>query len=107
MSLVHPFKLIDQPLRLRRTAGDDYTVLVADLTAGRIMRKPMAGGGENWLWSLTGPYLPPGLQPSYGDCLSLDLAKDAMKAKFQAWLHWAVAQGGDVHWHMGAERTRP
>lgn len=107
MALIDPARLVSQPLRLRRTAEDDYAVVVADLIAGRIMRKPIAGGVEVWFWTMTGPYVPPQLRPLSGDAETLDDAKDAFKAKFLAWLHWAATQGGDVQWHQAAQRLSP
>lgn len=46
MSLIDPSALVGQPLRLRRTAPDVYALLIADKLTGRIMRKPVAGGGD-------------------------------------------------------------
>ena len=100
--VIDPSSLIGQPLRLRRIGEDDHVVLVRDLTSGRIMSKTMAGGTTAWFWTVTGPYLPPELQPASGEAETLDEAKACFKSKFGAWLHWAVAQGGDVHWHGGA-----
>lgn len=82
-------------------------VLIAHKLPDRIMRKPVAGGGDVWLWTVTGPYLSPNLQPSAGDAASLEEAKEAFKLKFMVWLHWAVAQGGEVHWRGGAEKAVP
>ena len=105
--LIDPASLIGQSLRLRRSAEEDYAVVVGDLIAGRILLKPMAGGGEVWLWSVTGPHVPPQLHPASGDSASLEEAKGAFKAKFMAWRHWAVAQGGDVNWHTAVPRVEP
>ena len=107
MSLLDPATLVGQPLRLRRTAPDDYAVLVADMITGRIMRKPVASGAEVWLWTVTGPYLPAGLQPSAGDSPSLEDAKAAFRSKLDKWLAWAIAQGRKAYWHTGADRTTP
>lgn len=107
MPLIDPASLVSQPLRLRRTAEDDFAVLVADLIAGRIMRKAVAGGFEVWFWTLTGPYVPPQLRPVQGDAETLDEAKEAFKGKFLSWLHWAATQGGDVHWHVAVQRQTP
>ena len=105
MSKIDPSTLVGQPLRLRRTAAGDYSVVIGDLPAGRIMRKPVAGGSEVWLWTVTGPYLPPGLQPAAGDAQTLDEAKAAFRAKYDAWLQWALAQGCEAVWHTGAHRS--
>lgn len=97
--LIDPKTLVGQQLRLRKTAEADYTVRVADLAAGRIMRKPVAGGSTVWLWTVTGPYVPPKLQPSHGDAESLDAAKEAFKVKFRAWLLWANSRSGEATWN--------
>jgi hypothetical protein len=84
-------------------ACDD--AVVGNLIAGRVMLKLVAGGGEAWLWSVTGPYFPSDLQPTSGDAESLEAAKVAFKLKYNSWLYWAATQGGDVHWHTGAPRV--
>lgn len=107
MALIDPARLVSLPLRLCRTAEDDYAVLVADLIAGRIMRKAVAGGVEVWFWTVTGPYVPPQLRPAQGDAETLDAAKEAFKGKFLSWLHWAATQGGDIQWHGAVQRQAP
>lgn len=96
---IDPETLEGLPLMLRQAAAGDYTVAIAGRLAGRIMLKPVSGGRGVWFWTLTGPYIPPQLQPGNGDCASLDAAKAALKAKFEAWLLWAKGQGGAAVWH--------
>ena len=79
-------------------APDDFAVRIDGRLLGRIMAKPMAGGSVVWIWTITGPYLPPELRPASGDAESLDAAKAALKAKFGAWLQWAAGRGEAV-WH--------
>ena len=102
--IVEVASLMAQPLMLRRIAEDDYTVRCGALTVGRIMLKPLSGSRAMWLWSVTGPYLPPELQPGSGDAESLEEAKAALKARFDAWLHHAAVRGGEGHWHQGAAK---
>ena len=59
----------------------------------------LAGGGTVLLWTVTGPYILPDLQPSHGDAETLDEAKQAFRAKYVAWLHWAVSRLGEATWN--------
>ncbi len=45
---------------------------------------------ESWLWTITGPYIPPELQPSQGREDTLSKAKAAFRAKFDSWSSWAM-----------------
>lgn len=64
---IDPASLSNMPLKLRRAAAGDFTVAIAGLVVGRIMLKPEQGGSGVWFWTLTGPYIPPALQPGNGD----------------------------------------
>ena len=52
-----------------------------------------------WTWSITGVYVPQDLQPSHGTAETPEEAKAAFKAKYDAWLAWAVELDHDVVWH--------
>lgn len=105
MSLyIDPATLEGQPLILKTAAPNDYTVMVLDRIAGRIMAKPVTGGRTVWFWTVTGPYLPDRLRPGDGDAESLEEAKAAFRAKFDAWLAWARDLQHPVMWSQGAER---
>ena len=97
-----PQKFTDQPLLLKTTyegAENDHAIHCAGHLVGRIMLTPMSGGAESWLWTMTGPYIPPELQPSQGRADTLAEAKVAFREKFDAWLTWALEQAGPVPWH--------
>ncbi len=100
--IVNIAPLHGKPLILRRIGEDDYSVRVADLSVGRIMLKPVSGGSAVWLWSITGPYMPPQLQPSSGDAGSLDDAKTMIKSKWLSWMFYAASRGGEAEWHVGS-----
>jgi hypothetical protein len=87
MTAIFPQMFTDQPLILKTTyegAENDHTVRCAGHLVGRIMLTPMSGGAKRWLWILTGPYLPPELQPSQGRADTLAEAKLAFREKFDA-----------------------
>jgi len=95
MTTIHPQQFVDQPLLLKTTyegAENDHAILCAGHLVGRIMLTPISGGVESWLWTVTGPYIPPEFQPSQGRADSLAEAKKAVREKFDAWLIWALAQ---------------
>ena len=74
-------------------------VLVDGLCAGRIMCRLRSFGEVVWTWSITGPYVPPELQPASGDCAPIDEAKAAFRAKFEAWRNWALGERRAAAWH--------
>lgn len=94
-----PSTLKDQQLVLTATAPGDYSVRILDHAAGRIMAKRLAGGREVWFWTLTGPYIPSHLFPGHGEAETLIQAKTEFRAKFDAWLAWAMELGHPVAWH--------
>ena len=99
---VDPEHLANRPWTMRRTwpdARDDFVVLVDGLSAGRIMCSARSFGEIVWFWSITGPYVPPELQPARGDCATIDEAKAAFRAKFEAWRRWAQGEGRAATWH--------
>jgi hypothetical protein len=102
MTAIYPQQFQDHPLVLRTTyegAANDHAILCAGHLLGRIMLTPMSGGAESWLWAITGPYIPPEVQPSHGRADTLAEAKTAFREKFDAWLTWAMEQGGPVPWN--------
>jgi hypothetical protein len=56
---------------------NDYRVLVAGLTAGRIMEMKKSFGAVKWLWTVNGPYFPPELRPDNGEEDTLAQAQEA------------------------------
>lgn len=102
MSTIHPRQFDGQPLLLKTTydgAENDFAVHCAGHAVGRIMRSDLSGAVESWLWTITGPYIPPALQPSQGRESTLADAKAAFRSKFDAWLTWALEHAGPVPWH--------
>lgn len=102
MTAIHPQQFTDQPLILKTTyegAENDHAIHCAGRLVGRIMLTPMSDGAESWLWTVTGPYIPPDLQPSNGRAETLAEAKKAFREKFDAWLTWALEQARPVPWH--------
>ena len=97
---VDPLSLRCEPLKWKRIADADYSVMVKDLRVGRIFASLARGMVMMWEWTITGPYIPMDLQPSNGREESLDAAKAAFKAKFEAWQSWAEALGHDVLRHQ-------
>lgn len=102
---IDPATLEGQPLILKAAAPNDYTVMVLDRIAGRIMAKPVTGGRTVWFWTVTGPYLPERLRPGDGDAETLEEAKAAFRAKFDAWLAWAKDLQHPVVWSVGPGKT--
>lgn len=96
---VDPASLRDEPLRLKRQADADYSVMIKDLRAGRIFAGMAPGMVMMWEWTITGPYVPDSLQPSHGREESLDAAKVAFKARFEAWQAWAEGLEQMVIWN--------
>lgn len=90
-------RLLDgSALRLQPRAPGVFTVVAGDLAAGGIVLR-IQGHGQKWCWSLTGPQLPLTLQPGTGEADTLAEAQHAMRAKFEAWRHWA--QGAPAVWN--------
>lgn len=78
---------------------DDCEVEFGDRLAGRIILVAHEGGRHVWLWTITGPYLPPELLPSNGECGSLNDAKTAFQGKFTEWQAWAAGHSSEAEWH--------
>ena len=85
-------------LTLKKIGQDDYAVMAGNRCAGRIMRKPKAFGVAVWFWTITGLYAPAQLLPSDGEAESLENAKAAFKAKWQALHDWAEKSGLEPRW---------
>ena len=94
-----PRIFIDQPLHLARSAENDFRVIVAGHTAGRIFATLRSSGRHVWLWTVTGPYLPGAGLSSSGDADDLPEAKKAFRATFDTWIQWAIRQNAPVTWH--------
>jgi hypothetical protein len=94
-----PRIFIDQPMQLSRSAENDFRVIVAGHTGGRIFATLRSSTRHVWLWTVTGPYLQGARLNGSGDADDLPGAKSAFRAAFDAWLHWALRQNADVVWH--------
>lgn len=94
-----PQTFTGQPMHLARSAADDYRVMIAGHTAGRIFRTMKSASQHVWLWTVTGPYLPNARLNGTGDSTDIAEAKAAFRATFNAWLEWAVEQNAPVVWH--------
>ena len=82
--------------------NDDFIMVINGLIAGRVMKTTAPGTSTKWLWTLTGPYLPPELLPSNGHTNSREEAEEDFERKFWEWHRWAGMQKGGVAWY-GAE----
>lgn len=94
-----PQIFIDQPLHLARSSENDFQVIVAGHTAGRIFATLRSGRRHVWLWTVTGPYLPGAQLTGSGDAEDLQGAKIAFRTTFDAWFNWAIRQNEPVIWH--------
>jgi hypothetical protein len=74
-------------------------ILIDGLVAGRIFNQPRSDGKTVWFWSVTGPYIPPELQPTNGEAETLEVAQQALKVKFLQWQRWAIAESKEAAWH--------
>ncbi len=94
-----PHIFIDQPMHLARSGENDFRVIVATHTAGRIFATLRSSSKHVWLWTVTGPYLPGAGLNGSGDADDLPDAKKSFRATFDAWLQWAIRQNAPVTWH--------
>jgi hypothetical protein len=98
---VDPARFTDKTFMRRATwedAVNDCRVMIDGLTAGRIRLSEFAESVTRWTWIITGPYIPPKLEPSHGDEDTLEAAQEAFKVKFWQWHRWALNQPGGVSW---------
>lgn len=89
---VDPRQFIGQQMTLSPIDDGDYSVMIAGLRAGRIMRTVRMGRRTVWFWTLTGPYLNSAGSTSSGEADSLLEAKAAFRQAFDRWLKWAVGK---------------
>ncbi len=94
-----PRIFIDQPMHLARSGENDFRVMVAGHTAGRIFATLRSGRRHVWLWTVTGPHLPGARLNGSGDAEDLPGAKTAFRSTFDAWLLWAIRQNAPITWH--------
>jgi hypothetical protein len=90
----------DKPLTLRRLADEDYQVMAGEMPTGRIF-KTVRSERTVWFWTITGPYLnAPELKVAgSGEVATLDEARKAFRASFDAWLAWVQAGGKPAVWN--------
>lgn len=89
-------------LTMRRSWPDcqnDYCIIAASVTFGRIMLMPKSHNIFVWFWTVTGPYLPPHLNPGNGDADTIESAKAAFQKKLSLWFEWAVTQKSAHIWN--------
>ena len=97
-------RFIAKPFKRRRSfphSGDDYSILIDGLTAGRIMKKVIAGERVVWFWTLTAPFYP--FKSSCGEAATYEAARDAFKDLFEEWHSWALSQTGKATWYGSDE----
>jgi hypothetical protein len=86
-----------------KDSRDDYSIRIDGLTAGSIMKETLSAQRQAWFWTLTGPYIPPTLQPGSGERERLDQAQDEFKAAFWKWHQLALTQPSGAIWHGASE----
>jgi hypothetical protein len=90
---IDPTRFIGKAIVRRLTAidrADDYVLLIDTVHVGRIIRRRLARPGEEWFWTITGPYLPALQRPGSGGAPTLDAAQEAFTTKFWSWHAWAL-----------------
>ena len=102
-TFIDPARFTDKSFTRRTRATDDYAIMIDGMVAGRLMRQALSFQRVVWFWSVTGPYMPPELQPTHGECETMEDAQEAFKAKFWSWHRWATIAGKTV-WHTPAEK---
>jgi hypothetical protein len=98
---IDPNRFTNKEFTRRKTwpdTPDDYVILIDELAVGRIMLLKKAFQVRVFFWTLTRPNLPPELEPSNGECDSLEGAQQAFKAKFWKWHSWALRMGLIDNW---------
>jgi hypothetical protein len=99
VSYIYPDRFQGVPFIRKEIAKNDFSILIDGLVAGRIINQPRSHVKTVWFWTVTGPYIPPELQPTNGEAETLEVAQEAFRAKFLQWQGWAAAQGKDALWH--------
>jgi hypothetical protein len=98
---IDPNRFTDKPFTLRKTwphRPDDFVILIDGFQVGRIMRLRKAFQALVFFWTMTRPNLPAQLEPSNGECETLEGAQEAFKAKFCKWQSWAIRTGLIDNW---------
>jgi hypothetical protein len=99
VSYIYPDRFQGVPFIRKEITKNDYSILIDGLVAGRIINQPRSDGKTVWFWSVTGPYIPPELQPTNGEAETLEVAQQALKVKFLQWQRWAIAESKEAAWH--------
>ena len=102
-NFIDPARFTDKTFTYRAIGMDDFSLRIDGLEAGRLMRMTLSFQRVVWFWTLTGPYMPPELQPTNGECETMEEAQEALKAKFWSWHRWAL-NGGKAVRHVAAEK---
>lgn len=99
-SSVNPRRFVGQPVLLHHLSPRDFTAVADGLRVGRVNRIGQ-GKTEGWLWALTGPHCGWAVEgtPVSGIAATPVAARQQLTRSFEAWLAWALAQDGAVHWH--------
>ena len=100
-SSVNPRRFIGEPVLLHSATRHDFIAVADHLRVGRISRIAAEQGGESWLWTLTGPHCGWAVAGTAvsGFAANPVAARQQLTRSFEAWLGWALAQDGPVHWH--------
>ena len=102
MSAIQSRQFDGQPLILKTTydgAENDFAIHCAGHAVGRIKQSDLSGAVESWRWSITGPFIPPALQPRQGRESTLADAKVAFRSRFDALRTWALEKASPVQSH--------
>ena len=99
VSYIYPDRFQGKSFIRHKIATNDFSVLIDGMDAGRIINQARSHGKTVWFWSVTGPYMPPEMQPTNGEAETLEEAQEALKVKFLQWQTWAVAEGKKAAWH--------
>ncbi len=102
-----PVADLRKPLLLRRLHNphsEDHAVYIdagahGRLRAGRILANRRTGLAVVWTWTVTGLAAPEAPVNLYGDADTLEDAKVALRAAYEALLCWsATRNGGELRW---------
>ncbi len=85
-------------LALAPVGENDLQVLACGLAVGQIMSRRRSFGRVVWFWSVSGPHIPETMALAGSNAQTLGGARQAVKRTFDAWLHTATGQPGNMPW---------